>query len=813
MKSLDKKSSSEGDVETSIIIPLLTSREHFSIPHTNLKSKKYISPAIIDKGNKRKKYVPDYLIYIESIPVAVIEAKSPSEDALIGYQEASLYALEINRNYASDINPCRFILSTNGIDIKFGFWDSTPNTEFTVDDLMSHIEKYEYLKDHLKFESLSEYAKSISTRIRINSFKRPFNQGEGVAMISSKLEPNTFSADLSPVLRRYFTSHDQYNDPEIYNRAYISSNELTGYDRELESFLKDRIRRSGSRIPLKPERHSEPHLAKVLTEHSKERPISGALQLVTGGVGAGKSLFARRYRAYLQPEEIREKNHWAFIDFNEAPKNLENAEFWVCEQFARSIVEEGAPIDSLDPDDQERLFAPKLNERKSYYDRMNSIETSRGDLERARDIEQWRTDSAILTTGISRYLQGDKGENIVVVFDNVDRRETDDQLQAFQLALWFMGITRALVILQMRDITFETFKNEPPLDTYRSGPIFHISPPRFIDVVRRRLELSLEALAEHAPEKVSYTLPSGTQITYPKTRSGEYLRTIYNEIFQNPRNISRVIEALSGRDVRRALGMFMAIITSGHMPDDLITGAIHGDFRKNIPEYRIIRILMREDYRFYNSNSGFISNIFYCESNWERPSNFLVPEILFWLIGKRKVTGDNGQMGYFSVSRICDEMEVLGFVRSDIKQACEYVLKNRLVEADTLSAESLDENDCIKATASAWAHMRILSERVEYIHSILPSTPIYDEELRAVVFDRMRLENRFGSLTLSQARGLAERFLTYLVQQNSNLQANFEYNSREQTGAAYIIGKVRAAVERSRVSSDKPQTQLDWLDQ
>ena len=95
--------------------------------------------------------------------------------------------------------------------------------------------------------------------------------------------------------------------------------------------------------------------------------------------------------------------------------------------------------------------------------------------------------------------------------DNVDRLDLQAQLDAFQLALWFLAQTRAFVILQMRDETYERYKNKPPLDTFKSGITFHIAPPRFIDVVKRRLEISLEYLSGNAKEVQTYTLESGAR--------------------------------------------------------------------------------------------------------------------------------------------------------------------------------------------------------------------------------------------------------------------------------------------------------------
>ena len=220
-----------------------------------------------------------------------------------------------------------------------------------------------------------------------------------------------------------------------------------------------------------------------------------------------------------------------------------------------------------------------------------------------------------------------------------------------------MDQTRCLVILQMRDLTFEIYKNEPPLDTYKTGQIFHISPPRFVDVVKKRLELSLEILAEEAPEHVTFLTKSGVKVSYPKSRAGEFLRGIYSELFQQPNNLSRVLEALAGRNVRKALDMFMAIITSGHMPEEVIASVARGTGFQSFPEYRILRALMRQDYRYFNNNSGFVANIFNCDSRWERPNNLLIPELLFYLLSQRKVRGDNGQMGFVALPRLLFELE------------------------------------------------------------------------------------------------------------------------------------------------------------
>jgi hypothetical protein len=100
-------------------------------------------------------------------------------------------------------------------------------------------------------------------------------------------------------------------------------------------------------------------------------------------------------------------------------------------------------------------------------------------------MKKWQDDPEETATGVADYVLGMRRELLVTVMDNVDKLDLNNQLIAFQLALWFMHRTRCFVILQMRDETYERYKDKPPLDTYRTSITFHISPPRFVDVVKR----------------------------------------------------------------------------------------------------------------------------------------------------------------------------------------------------------------------------------------------------------------------------------------------------------------------------------------
>lgn len=804
---------SEGDVETQVVIPLITRGDYLGIDLMQIKAKEFLPAFDIGKGGKVKKgYIPDYCVYALSLPVIAIEVKAPGEGISAAWEEAGLYGHAVNKRFDGQTNPCSFIIATDGIDFAAGRWDQqNPIVKCKVAALSHGSKDLLALQALLGLKAVMASAAATNATLRLSGFKRPFNQGNGPALIGSRLDPNTFASDLSPVLRRYFSSRDQNKDPEIFQKAYVSSNEVTSYDKILESFLVDRLSRSRSRVEIVTTKNKADDVSKRLSEMAVLASQTGDIQLITGGVGTGKSLFARRYKEFLQPDSLRNNTDWAFLDFNFAPSNLEAAEHWVCSSFSKSIIEEGAPLNLQDDDDQERIFASDLADRAAYYRRVEKSAAGRGILEQARDLEAWRQDETKLAMGIARHLQNDLGRVVIAVFDNVDRRDVANQLAAFQLALWFMDQVRCLVILQMRDTTFEAHKNERPLDTYKTGQIFHISPPRFVDVVKRRLELSLEKLAALAPENITFTTPSGVNITYPRERSSDFLRMIYLDLFQRPNNISRILESLAGRNVRKALDMFFAIITSGHMPEDLITTVASGGGIRRFPEYLILRILMRQDYRFYNDNSGFVANLFYCKRDWVRPNNFIIPEILFYLISRRKMSGDNGQMGFVSVGRLQEHLETFGFVKDDIAQAAVYLLAKDLIEADLVGATAISQVMSIKASASGWAHMRILASRAEYVSSLLPTTPVDNAKFEAQIYEQMQSENRTGKQHFHQRISLLSSFKEYLEKQYDGLKHHIGYANHPQNGARYILQKIDEAIAFERNTQGRP-TQSDWLD-
>lgn len=461
------------------------------------------------------------------------------------------------------------------------------------------------------------------------------------------------------------------------------------------------------------------------------------------------------------------------------------------------------------------IFAKQIQRRKPIYDDVSGWDQTQAAVLRNEDLQKWQDDPVEYAVGLANYVLGQRQELLLVVMDNVDRLDLKAQLDIFQLALWFMGQTKAFIILQMRDETYERFKTKPPLDTFRAGIAFHITPPRFIDVVKKRLDLSLRYLSEHADETQTYALPSGARISVPMTELGRFLQELYIELFERRRNISRIMESLAGKDVRRALDMFVSIITSGHLGEDQLTSHVRGGGEIKITEHNLLKILMRTDYKLFSDRSGFISNIFTFENEWRRPSNFLIIEVLFYLASSRKRVGQIGIEGYFTVQHLCERMQMLGYDTDDTVKAINLALSKYLIDADHMGYISVSADDSVKIGASGFIHLRTLVERVEYIYGILATTRITDEKTLALIADATKRELRLGDLTARAKVQVVTAFKDYLMRQAHSVYkaAGLTFEMSDQaSGAAYVLRAMDRAITRFNRRDDPRVTEVDLLD-
>ena len=105
----------------------------------------------------------------------------------------------------------------------------------------------------------------------------------------------------------------------------------------------------------------------------------------------------------------------------------------------------------------------------------------------ALGLSSSRTMRAERLTDLINSSNGDnlKISEVSIKFDNVDRRDAKQQLAVFQTVQHFRAEYNSFCILSLRDETYDRFQHEPPLDAFFKPFIFRITPPKFIDVIKK----------------------------------------------------------------------------------------------------------------------------------------------------------------------------------------------------------------------------------------------------------------------------------------------------------------------------------------
>lgn len=806
--------STESDVEQKFVFGLLTAVEHLGIPALALKTKGYIKPSEFGKksGVPFGDY-PDYSVWLRGFPVLLVEVKTPKVDAAVGYKEAQLYAQSLNNNYPAGLNPTKYLVSTNGVKVLFGFWDAEPIFEAAVSDLNPGTERSSKLIDLCGFGALQSHAEKCVTTARKQRVYFPYDFAGGSVVLRAQLPYNRFAAPLAPLLSKYFSPSSQENTEEIVRKAYVSTDEVTEYDRILESLLKERLAtRKGSIIEhLQPMRREEGHINQALAAFAENRPETGQLQIIQGAVGSGKSIFVQRYMQVLQPDDTREKTRWVIIDFNTAPVTLSGAELWLCEAFFDSFSRENPQIDLTSTQVMRGIYSRNLQKRKPIYAEFENVSVERAALARAEDMAKWQDDKLETVRGIANYVLGGRQEILVVVMDNVDKLDRDNQLAAFQLTLWFMQQTRAFVVLQMRDETYERYRNKPPLDTFRTGVVFHISPPRFVDVVKRRLELALESVNAESRRSGTFVVETGMRIRYDADERVLFLKKLYEALFDRNTNIARVLEALAGKDVRKALDMFVSIIISGHLSETTIASNTIGGGTAPLQEFTVLKILMRTHYKLAGKNSGFVKNLFSFNEKCRSADNFIAIEILYFLAKSRKLTGGIGLEGYFTFTQISDRLQTFGYDPEDILLVLGDLLAADLISNDRMSSAAVELDDALRITASGFIHIRILTGRFEYLFGVIPETPIFDQQVASQLGGWVKMEIDRGDIDVLQKVRALDAFHRYLWAQSQVLVTPFRQEGK--SGADYVLTHMRNAIahaKNARIGVSDAEDGLDF---
>ena len=751
----------ESDVEQKFIYPLLSSTPPLGLgfDDSQILTKHVLKQVVIGKGPTQKYYYPDYLIAHRGIPVLVLEAKKPSESLETAYAEARLYAEEINAKFPHNINTCQIVIACNGTETWAGYSDSaTPSLKLSFEDFCVGNVNYANLLDLCSRTALENLANTPYLNARGKAlFFTPVSSLGGKRVQNEELEENSFGRTFIFENRRIFDPETEADRGMIVKNAYISSAKR---EQHVEPIYKE-IRKfeRPSEKNTTPLATKEPiGLVQKISQRIEDKNEVYSLFLLVGNVGSGKTTFVRYFqKVFLQKEnpQLASQCDWVFINMNQSPVTSDEIYGWIKEEITQQLQENHSDIEFSSLDIITKIFQKDVH----------NFEIGIGSLLRGNQTEFNKElfnllqgklqDRTTYLSALISYLKDQHRLLPIIVLDNCDKRNKDEQLLMFEVAQWLRTTFKCIVLLPMRDTTYDQYKDEPPLDTVVKDLVFRIDPPDLLKVIQARLDYIVRITTQ---TDTTYVLENGINVSVKKEELIEYFKCIMLAIRGN-RMAANIFYRLSDRNTRKGIQLFEDFCKSGHISSNDIFRIRTAGKDQQLPSHKFLNALLRKNRKYYNGENSHFVNLFFSSHSDDFPDPFVRIDILRWLQNHADKEGPSKTKGMFPVGDIMRDMQVIGHNYDVAQREMSYLLKRDLIISESLSS-IVCNSDLVKISIPGKLHLGLLNN-VTYLAACAEDSNFKNTKIMTSISKRIA---SVAHLTKASMAMTTHEFIHYLLE-------------------------------------------------
>ena len=738
--SLDESLSTlhnESDVEQKIVLPLLTNAVPIGLGFdvSDFITKPNITNIRIGKGSDKKLYFPDYAVILNGIPSVIIEAKTPGADLQEALREARLYATEINSDFPTGVNPCLYILVSDGSKVVLSDWDSNEIiTTVDSNELSAVNDQFRILLDKISKRAISQYTYEFRKKhSNITEYHRPTELLGGKSVRTQSVGANSFGSNISVEYRYLFNPESKDERNGIIHNAYVESKRRNSHISPIDKIVRAAIPRYMS-DSIEVKNTAKPT---EVTDQLKDLDrIKNGLCVLIGTVGSGKTTFTDYLRLRALPADLRSCTQWISINLNNAPIDSEMIYKWVIDSVLSSLKMENTDVDFDHIDIIQKVHHLAIDDLKkglgSLYPPNSDkwVEMLVETLSEAKKDKQGNLNLSL------KYIQETKNVHHIVVLDNCDKGSRDSQLLMFEVANWLKKVFPCTVFLPMRDTTYETYSSVPPLDTVIKDLVFRIDPPRLEKVLYQRLGYALrEAKSDNSP--FHYTITNGARVSCKRSEVSRYLQCVVDSLFQNS-NFGRIVSGLAGRNIRLGLELVLNFCKSGHLSEDEIFKIRHSDGDYRVDNRIISRILFKADRMYYSDGSSAIRNLFFSSRDESAPNPFCRLNILHLLSRKSQT---DGPMGYLAVRDVVELTQLMGHDSTRVIEEINILHNDDMLLSESLN-DSIEFSDLITIGPAGRVHLQLLSD-TEYLSTMAEDTLFSERNLALTISKNISGKGKF----------------------------------------------------------------------
>jgi energy-coupling factor transporter ATP-binding protein EcfA2 len=625
---------------------------------------------IPNKINKRKYKIKGVLQSVENLNEAIMQARmycinTGIKYAIVtnGYQYIIFSAFSTNKKWED----AECILFNGFSDIKNNFslfWNILSKETVSNGSLFEYIEKGEL---HLTFKKI---------------YFDIHNKDQ-------KWARNRLYTYLRPICDFVFTELLDEAKTRVLNECYVFERSNRNLGENFDELFIDKLPYFASNYSII-DIYEREKKAGAFEKEFNRNIEEASLILLLGGVGSGKSTFLHRFFKIVQSN--KETLFWFYFDFRESP-------------FEENKIED-------------YIFNSLYKQYKQLYEeKVKDILADIGFNQNSEDKPKYIFHLFNLFKRI--------GINIVLIIDNVDQHEYNFQQKLFIYSNHISKELGVLTLLSIREETFLQSTQTGVFDAY-DIPKFHISSPNFLNLIKKRIEFTIDFIKSDFFVKNSKSISN--EIRTDLIHYFEILLRSLSKDNDQSRQIVRFFDNVSVGNMREALSMFNSFLISGNTN---VTEMFQKENEKDedvfqIAFHQLLKSIMLDEYRFYCSDRSRIANIFDFDLSLDY-SHFNQLRILKVLIDKENTKSKMGR-GYFEIDSLISMFSKINLKKERVIDCLKRLSFLSLVVYDNQSKANAESATFIKITASGKLYYTDLIYQFGYIEAIVVDTPISSEK-------------------------------------------------------------------------------------
>lgn len=695
-------------------------------------------------------------------------------------KQAAGYSVELGTDFAIATNGSQFVVFRTRVPGRS--WKSeTALVWHDLKDIESDFAAFYALlsRDRVRAGSLIEAFEASSAITTPHHAPIDFIHNPDAELVRNRYW-GRISKTFSPIL-----TDDPTNlllQEEIIRHCYVNSRLSDQTDSSLDALLRDKpspLLESAGAVDLQQGMGGTGFDQAIEGDIKEGKAVTYVL---TGGVGSGKTTYLRRFARVVQRKFVQEWCVWLHIDYLPAG-GVARADLSASVSaytYARLREELNTHYAELLPNSGEELrdlFAAQIDDAR------------RTDLFRVpEDSDDWnlrvnqivgalfREDGTTVRAMLTRLRA--RGRRAVLVLDNTDQLGEEFQETVFLLAQRLSVELEAFTIVALREEKFFAAYRRGVFDAFGDRR-FHIGSPDLGNVISRRLFYGLDKLRDEESSAFVAALS-----THEREQVEKLIRSFIQSTTKDNTNIVRMLSCISNGDMRHALAMFRAFVSSGNTDVDKILRVISDSGGYTVPFHEFAKSAILDLRRYYRGSLSYVVNLFQ-RSAARSASHLTACRILARLDSASGSASKHGE-GFVDTSQLLTEFRQSFGVAEDFVQKAGELLRHDLLESEPPKAQDIEATDALRVCAAGAYYWRYLVRSFAYVDLVYVDTPIAEKELA-------RELGRLSPDTLLTTRfSRVEKFLSYLRSvEDAELEATI---ARDGPFRASLVADIQAQI-------------------